>query len=158
MRHSRTMSQTLLCEALNAKSSCFTSTCLYICTKLLMSSTIVFDVDGQPLMSLSMISNDRLQSHCTISIPVSPMHVCLPAPLCWVTHYCVWCWCSATTVLVHALAHHLQSHKTISTPVERIPHLHHAQAQSVCGCAHVLCFVPTGTGYHCTPLPGPVTR
>jgi len=60
--------------------------------------------------------------------------------------------------LVHVLAHHLQSHKTISTPVERIPQLHHTQAQSVCGCANVLCFVPTGNGNKCTPLPGPVTQ
>ena len=88
----------------------------------------------------------------------NPVQVCLPAPLCWVTHDCVWCWWSATTVLVHALAHHMQSHKTISTPVERIPHLHHTQAQSVCGCAYVLCFVPTGNGYQCTTLPGPVTQ
>jgi hypothetical protein len=70
LRHSRTMSQTLLCEALNAKSSCFTSICPYTRTKLLTSPTIVFDDGGQPLVSLSMISNDHLQSHCTISMPV----------------------------------------------------------------------------------------
>jgi hypothetical protein len=60
--------------------------------------------------------------------------------------------------LLSLFVHHLQSHKTISTTVERIPHLHHAQAQSVCGCAHVLCIVSTGTGYQYTPLPGPVTQ
>jgi len=72
-RHSRTMSQSLLCGAPNAKSSCFTSTCLYTRTKLLMSSTIVFDV-GQPLVSMSIISDDHLQSHCTISMPVCQHH------------------------------------------------------------------------------------
>jgi hypothetical protein len=152
------MSQSLLCDAPNAKSSCFASTCLYTHTKLLMSSTIVFDVDGQSLVSMSIISDDHLQSYCTISMPVSTIHACLPAPLCWFTHDCVWCWWSATIVLIHALAHHLQNHKTISTLVERIPHLHHTQAQSVCGCAYIPCFVPTGTGYQCTPLPGPVTQ
>lgn len=110
-RHSSTLSQTLLCEALNAKSRCFTSTCLSTPTMLLMAPTTVFDVDGHPLVSLSMISNNHLQSHCTISMPVSPIHVCLPAPVCWVTHDCVWNWRSATSGLLHALANHLQSHK-----------------------------------------------
>jgi hypothetical protein len=126
------MSQILLCEVLNAKSRCFTSTCLSTRTLLLLSPTTVFDVDGHPLVSLFKISNDHPQSPAPLPCLFHQyMSVCQH-------HYAEYSW-----LCVKLMVRHFCSCPRISKPFvkpqnhlhtcERIWHLHHTQAQSDCG-------------------------